>query len=151
MSVKHFEELEIWREARRLTSRIYEITGKQPFGKDFGLCDPTRRAAVSVMSNIAEGYERGGTQEFINFLSISKGSCGEVRSQLYVVLDRGYIGEEECNQLIHEFKKVSIMISNFMNYLKATPYRGTKYKTPKQKSVKEDLEEMMAEIREKKV
>jgi four helix bundle protein len=82
MAVKYFEDLEVWKSARTLTRKIYALTGKNAFSKDFGLCDQIRRASVSIMSNIAEGFERGGTQEFIQFLSIAKGSCGEVRCQL---------------------------------------------------------------------
>ncbi|TAK06448.1 four helix bundle protein, partial [bacterium] len=91
MAVKSFEDLEVWKETRRLSKEIYAATQDAKFSKDFGLRDQIRRAAVSVMSNIAEGFERGGNQEFIQFLYIAKGSCGEVRSQLYVALDQGYI------------------------------------------------------------
>ncbi len=143
MAAKYFEDFQIWQEARRLTNKIYDATKKQSFSRDYGLCDQIRRATVSIMSNIAEGHERGGNQEFLQFLSIAKGSCGEVRCQLYVVLDQGYLERNECETLIDEFKKLSIMINNFMNYLKSTPYRGTKYKAPQQKSVKEEIEELM--------
>lgn len=145
MTVRPFEELQIWKNARRLTNRIYAATKGPAFSKDFGLCDQIRRAAVSVMSNIAEGYERDGSQELLQFLSIAKGSCGEVRCQLYVVLDQGYADRKECEELIDEFRKLSVMINNFMKYLKTAPYKGTKYKMPKQKTVKEELEEMMKE------
>ena len=77
------------------------------------------------MSNIAEGYERGGNQEFIQFLLIAKASCGEVRSQLYVVMDQGYIIKKECEQLIDNLKKLSIMINNFIEYLKCGRYTKT--------------------------
>lgn len=89
LAIKYFEDLEVWKEARRLTNRIYRMTQDAKFSKDFGLRDQIQRAVVSIMSNIAEGFERGGNQEFIQFLYIAKGSCGEVRSQLYVALDRG--------------------------------------------------------------
>ena len=149
MSAKYFEDLEVWILSRELTNKIYNVSNDGRFAKDFGLRDQIRRAAVSIMSNIAEGYERGGNQEFIQFLSISKASCGEVRSQLYVAMDQNYVGKAECEQLIDEFKKLSIMINNFIEYLKGSPYKGTKYKKPKQKTTKEKLDEMMKQIKTK--
>ena len=128
MAVKYFEDLEVWRLSRELTNKIYNASSDGRFAKDFGLRDQIRRAAVSIMSNIAEGYERGGNQEFIQFLSITKASCGEVRSQLYVAMDQYYVGKTKCEQLIDEFKKLSIMINNFIKYLKGSKYKGTKYK-----------------------
>jgi four helix bundle protein len=86
-----FEDLLIWQKSRDLTRLIYELTGTTAFSRDFGLRDQMRRAAVSVMSNIAGGFEREGDPEFGHFLSIAKGLCGEVRSQLYVARDQGYI------------------------------------------------------------
>ena len=128
MGVRYFEDLEVWKLARELTGRIYSITADGAFSKDYGLKDQVRRAAVSVMSNIAEGYERGGNREFTQFLSIAKGSSGEVRSQLYVAIDQNYIAEKECEQLIDDFRKLSIMINNFMAYLNTSDYKGAKYK-----------------------
>ena len=150
MSVKYFEDLETWKLSRKLTNKIYSISNDGKFAKDFGLRDQIRRAAVSIMSNIAEGYERGGNQEFIQFLSIAKASCGEVRSQLYVVMDQGYMNKKECEQLIDNGRKLSIMINNFIEYLKGGTYKGTKYKMPKQKSSKEKLDEMVEQIKAKK-
>lgn len=89
MAVKQFEDLEVWKEARRLTQIIYRLTKGEKFSKDFALRDQIQRAAVSIMSNIAEGFERGGNQEFIQFLYVAKASCGEVRSQIYVAFDKG--------------------------------------------------------------
>ena len=83
MAIQNFEDLEIWKEARGLTQAIYRLTRDSRFSKDFGLRDQIQRAAISIMSNIAEGFERGGNQEFIQFLYVAKGSCGEVRSQLH--------------------------------------------------------------------
>jgi four helix bundle protein len=91
MLVKNFEDLEIWKEARCLTREIYQLTRDTKFSKDFGLNSQIQRAAISIMSNIAEGFERGGNQEFTQFLYIAKGSCGEVRSQLYVAVDQSYV------------------------------------------------------------
>ena len=112
MAVKVFEDLEVWKEARRLTQRIYQLTKNENFLKDFPLRDQIRRAAVSIMSNIAEGFERGGNQEFVQFLYVAKASCGEVRSQVYVALDQGYVGSAEVDELTNSFKRLSSMISN---------------------------------------
>jgi len=147
MAVKYFEDLEVWKSARALTNKVYAVTDDGAFAKDFGLRDQIRRAAVSVMSNVAEGFERGGNQEFTQFLSIAKGSCGEVRSQLYVAMDRAYIDKKDCEQLIDEFRKLSIMINNFIEYLKGSNYKGTKYKKPPVKSMREEVEELVKDFR----
>lgn len=143
----YFEDLEVWKLSRLLTNKIYGASNDGKFSKDYDLKSQIRRAAVSVMSNIAEGYERGGNPEFIQFLSISKASCGEVRSQLYVARDQGYVAREECDRLIDAFKKLSIMLNNFMESLKSSPYRGPKYKQSKQKSMKEEMDEIMRDLK----
>lgn len=142
MPVRYFEDLEVWKEGRHLTNRIYDVTEDTRFSRDFGLRDQIQRAAVSVMSNIAEGFERGGNQEFIQFLYIAKGSCGEVRSQLYVALDRGYIGQNEFNELLKSFKRLSVMISNLVDYLKGSRMKGEKFKKPPYKTLREEVEEI---------
>jgi four helix bundle protein len=91
--VQRFEDLIAWQKARDLTASIYEVTRTGPFAADYGLARQIQRAAVSVMSNVAEGFERGRRAEFAQFLSIAKSSCGEVRSQLYVALDVGYLDQ----------------------------------------------------------
>ncbi len=91
MKIKKFEELESWKKARELTNTIYQATGTGRFTRDFGLKDQIRRASISILSNIAEGFERGGDKEFFQFLAIAKGSCGEVRAQLYVAARSGRI------------------------------------------------------------
>jgi four helix bundle protein len=96
---KRFEEIECWKRAQELTRRVYEITGKPAFARDFGLKDQIRRASVSVMSNIAEGYDRSGNAEFIHFLATAKGSAAEVRCQLYVAADQGYIQDNHFAEL----------------------------------------------------
>ncbi|MCB2180762.1 MAG: four helix bundle protein [Desulfobulbaceae bacterium] len=143
MPEKTFEELEIWKLARSLTAKIYTLTKNKDFAKDFGLCNQMQRASVSVMSNIAEGYERGGNREFIQFLSIAKGSCGEVRCQLYVALDQGYIKREEAEFLIDQHKKLSIMIFKFMEHLKGSRFKGQKYKSPKPDPEMEEFEALL--------
>jgi four helix bundle protein len=97
--ITRFEDLIAWQKARELTKEIYFITSRGEFAKDYGLRDQIRRAVVSIMSNIAEGFDRGGRAEFHQFVVIAKGSCAEVRSQLYVAHDTGYISKEEFNRL----------------------------------------------------
>lgn len=145
MSVKYFEELEIWKKARDLTKEIYKITKSKSFICDFGLVDQIRRASVSVMSNIAEGFERGGNQELMQFLFIAKASCGEVRSQLYVALDQNYINKNEFETISINAKKLSVMISNFIEYLRGSGFKGAKYKVNKPRSNKEILNEVFKE------
>jgi four helix bundle protein len=127
MQVKNFEDLEIWKDARALTRGIYQLTRDSKFSKDYGLRDQIRRAAVSIMSNIAEGFERGGNQEFIQFLYVAKASCGEVRSQLYVAVDQSYVVQKDCEELRKSFRRLSIMISNLIDYLKHSRMKGAKY------------------------
>lgn len=115
--IERFEDLEVWKKARELTKEIYEITEKNGFGKDYGLRDQIRRAAVSIMSNIAEGFERRGDREFQYFLSIAKGSAGEVRSQLYVALDACLINEDHFNKLIILVQEISRKVYGLNNYL----------------------------------
>lgn len=104
-----FEDLLVWQKARELAKLIYDHTGKKGFARDFGLRDQIRRAAVSIMSNIAEGFERGGDNEFACFLQIAKGSCGEVRSQLYVAQDQAYLdatGFAQAGALAEEISRM---------------------------------------------
>jgi len=95
--VRRFEDLEAWKFGRELAQSVYSLTRKERFSKDFGLSDQIRRASVSVMTNTAEGFERGSNKDFVRFLFIARGSAGEVRSLLYVALDQSYITEEEFN------------------------------------------------------
>jgi four helix bundle protein len=125
--IKRFEDIDAWKSARQLVSAIYTITSKGAFAKDFGLRDQIRRAAVSVMSNIAEGFERGGDKEFTQFLSLAKASCGEVRSQLYVALDQKYLSEEQSQTISEQANRTSKLIAGFMRYLRESNLRGSKY------------------------
>jgi four helix bundle protein len=100
--IEKFEDFIAWQKARKLTRQIYKATNLPAFSRDFGLKDQIRRASVSVMSNIAEGFERGRPSEFHQFLSIAKGSCAELRSQLYVALDAGYVNEPQFQELMFE-------------------------------------------------
>jgi len=98
--IDRFEDFVAWQKARKLTSDIYEVTGQGKFARDFGLKDQIRRAAVSSMSNLAEGFERGRPAEFHQSLSIAKGSCAELRTQLYVALDVGYLNRDTFDSLM---------------------------------------------------
>ena len=128
MRVQNFEDLEVWKLSRELTSRIYTVTRDGLFSRDFGLIDQIRRASTSVMSNIAEGFERGGNKEFIQMLYIAKGSCGEVRSQLYIALDQKYLSREQHITLLELSRTISIKLSNFISVLRNSAYKGEKYK-----------------------
>jgi len=122
MPVEKFQDLVVWQKARVLTAEIYQLTTQGPFARDFGLRDQIQRAAVSVMSNIAEGFERGSRAEFHQFLVIAKGSCAELRSQLYTALDVSYIDNET-------FERVSLLaeeVSRILGGLRSSVARQRK-------------------------
>jgi len=125
---KTFEEISAWQKARELTKEIYKVTTHGAFGRDYGLRDQIRRASVSIMSNVAEGFERSGTGEFGHFLSTPKGSAGEVRSQLYVALDQEYLTRDVFEKLLANASAISRMISGLMTYLRQSGIKGTKFK-----------------------
>jgi len=125
---KSFEDLIAWQKARELVTRIYLVTRNELFRKDRSLSSQICRASVSVMSNVAEGFEREGDKEFIQFLSQAKASSGEVRSQLYVALDLGYVTEEEFNNLYNTAHEASRVISGLIGYLKKSEFKGSKFK-----------------------
>jgi four helix bundle protein len=120
-TAKSFEELEVWRKARQLAGDVYRITDSGSFARDFGLRDQLRRAAVSVVSNIAEGFERGGNREFVHFLYMAKGSAAEMRAQLYVALDLGYLGQPEFALLADRAEGLSRQVAAFIKYLEGSP------------------------------
>jgi four helix bundle protein len=105
-AIARFEDFIAWQKARSLTARIYAVTGKGGFTKDFGLRDQIRRASVSIMANIAEGFERGRPAEFHQYLSVAKASCAELRSHLYVALDAQYLSNEDFKVLKSEAEEV---------------------------------------------
>lgn len=127
-TVNNFEDLEIWKLAREICKDIYKIINYPEFSKDFGLTRQINDSSGSIMDNIAEGFEREGNKEFGQFLSISKGSCGECRSQLVRAFDRQYISEEEFKTIYNKLADESIKIKNFMNYLKNSNMKGNKYR-----------------------
>jgi four helix bundle protein len=108
--IKRFEDFIAWQKARALSARIYQVTSQGNFATDFGLKDQIRRAAVSVMSNIAEGFERGSASEFHRFLCIAKASCAEMRAQLYVALDAGYLDQEVFQRALIQAEEVGKLI-----------------------------------------
>ena len=124
---KHFEDLLVWKSSRELVNKIYSLTKSGNFRKDFSLVDQIRRAGISIMSNIAEGFERGSNQELIQFLYIAKGSCGEVRTQLLIAFDQKYITYKEMEETKELAKKVSGMLANFISYLKRSKLKGSKF------------------------
>lgn len=128
-TIKKFEDLEVWKMARELCQEIFQLTLQEAFARDFGLKNQIRDSSGSVMDNIAEGFERDGSREFVQFLSISKGSCGERRSQLYRALDRDYITKEQFELLSQKTIDLGRKISNLMIYLKNSEIKGNKFKT----------------------
>jgi four helix bundle protein len=126
-TVKRFEELELWQKARMFCRNIFRITNYVKFSQDFRLKDQIRASSGSIMDNIAEGFERSGNKEFVQFLYIAKGSCGESRSQLYRALDFEYLPNDEFGLLQQEAIDLSQNISNFIKYLKNSEMKGYKY------------------------
>ena len=122
-----FEEIEIWKEARILSQNINLLTQNDCFKKDFRFRDQIRASSGSIMDNIAEGYERGGNKEFIQFLYIAKGSCGETRSQIHRAYDFQYIDQNEYENILKQCVSLSIKISKFISYIYRSKLKGDKY------------------------
>jgi four helix bundle protein len=127
VKIKKFEDIESWKKARSLTNQIYEARSTGGFSRDFELRNQIRRASISVLSNIAEGFERSGDKEFLHFLAIAKGSCGEVRAQLYVALDQKYLAPDVFERLSINAMAVGQLLAGFMRYLKGSTLRGNKF------------------------
>ena len=117
MKINMFEDFEVYKAARILTGKIYTISKQTEFNRDFGLRDQARRAAISIMANIAEGFERKTNPDFVRFLFIAKGSCGELRAHLTIALDQKYINSEDYEALYDNCKKISSMLSNPIKHL----------------------------------
>ena len=126
--VRQFEDLEVWKIARALAKAVYRISSTGEFATDFSLRNQIRRSAISAMSNIAEGFERDGNPEFLHFLAMAKGSCGEVRSQLFAALDQVYIGEDEFQSLYKKAVLLSRLLAGLINHLRHSHLGGRKYK-----------------------
>jgi four helix bundle protein len=126
--VRSFEDLHIFKESRALVSQIWKVTSAGQFARDFVLTNQIRRATVSVVSNIAEGFERESRQEFARFLGIAKGSCGEVRAQLLIALDQQYLNQEQHQILSSRAKQVSAGLANLARFLRNSRTAGRQVK-----------------------
>src|SRR5688572_3824922 len=126
--IQRFEDLEAWKIPREVTREIYLVSRQVPFARDFGLRDQICRSSVSIMSNVAEGFERDGDKEFVNFLSIAKGSAGETRSLLYVALDQNYISEDQFRPVYNRLVENGRVISGLTSYLRQSDLKGLKFK-----------------------
>ena len=116
--IERFEDIDAWKEARKLVNMIYDASDEGLFSKDFSLKNQIRSASVSIMSNIAEGFDRGTNREFIQFLVIARASTSEVKSHLYVALDQKYINHEKFDEIYQQATKVISLIDGFIRYLK---------------------------------
>ena len=128
MKIENFEDIKSWQHARRVTNKIYDLSDSGRFNYDFALKNQIRKSSLSILSNIAEGFERNGNREFINFLYIAKGSCGEARAQLYIALDRRYVSKEEFETVHSELTRISGLLSGFIKYLKGSEMKGSKFR-----------------------
>lgn len=126
-SIKKFEDLKAWQEARILCKKVHALTLNQEFSRDYSLKDQIKRSSGSVMDNIAEGFDRDGNKELIHFCSIAKASCSEVKSQLYRAIDYKYISEKEFKVAVEQASKTSALIGGFMRYVKSSDYKGAKF------------------------
>jgi four helix bundle protein len=127
MKIQRFEDLDCWQEARVLTREVYSATKGAAFRQDYGLTDQVRRAATSIMANIAEGFSRQSDREFTQFLFISKSSASELQSHLYVALDQAYVDESHFHSLYDKLESIHKRISNLIKYLKSSsPVRYSK-------------------------
>ena len=122
-TVEHFEELEVWQLARALVGKIYRLAKQGEFAKDFGFRNQICRAAVSIVSNIAEGFERRSGNQFQQFLDIANGSAGEVRAQLYIALDLGYLSRDQFHDLLDDTISIGKMLTSLIRYLRTQPSR----------------------------
>lgn len=121
MGVSRFEDIEAWKKARELVRVVYQVTGAGDFVRDFSLKDQIRRAVVSIMSNIAEGFGRDSDRDFRRFLFMASGSVSEVKSQLYVALDAGLIGKEQFDGIYKIADETGRLVGGFIRYLESSP------------------------------
>ena len=128
MKIESFEDLKAWKASRELAKKVYSLTKRRDFAKDFGLVNQIRKATVSVVSNISEGFERGSNAEFVRFLYIAKASCGEIRSYLFIAFDQGYLTKDEPDKTASFANALSAMIGGFIGYLRSSKMKGEKFK-----------------------
>ena len=128
--VQKLEDLVAWSEAKALAVDVYKLTAVEPWSKDFGLRDQIRRSAVSISSNIAEGYGRGGNKEFVQFLYIAKGSLYELKTQLIIGSEIGYSKPEQLSLIFERIDKTSRILAGLLNYIKESEYKGSKFAEP---------------------
>ena len=128
--VRRFEDLEVFQKARELCKAVYLVTNNEPFKGDLRFVQQIRAAAGSVMDNIAEGFERNGNKEFVNFLYIAKGSCGEVRSQIIRASDMGFVDANTAKTMYGECLSVSRLLNSLIIVIKSSRYKGTKFQEP---------------------
>jgi four helix bundle protein len=128
-TISRFEEILSWKEARILNGILRQLIKDKRFERNYGLISQIEKSAGSIMDNIAEGFERGGNKEFIQFLYIAKGSCGELRSQIYRALDDGYINDDEFNLVSTYCLRISNLIYRLIEYLKSSGIKGQKFNT----------------------
>jgi four helix bundle protein len=130
MKINRFEDLDCWQQGRNIVNRVYGVCSANEFKREYSLVDQIKRAATSIMANIAEGFSRKGNKEFIQFLFISKSSAAELQSHLYIALDQGYINRSQFDELYEQIDKVQRQLSNFIKYLssilKANKHNGPK-------------------------
>jgi len=126
--IEKFQDIEAWKMARKVTKMIYDISKQEGFSRDFALCNQIRRASISIVSNIAEGFERNGDKEFLQFLSIAKASCAEVHAQLYVALDQESIDDKQFEDISKDLGETSRIIGGLMKYLQQSELRGSKFR-----------------------
>ncbi len=133
-TIKKFEEVKAWQKAGDLNKAVRNYIDIGRFKSNFRLINQIEGSAGSIMDNIAEDFERSGNKEFLQFLYIPKGSCGEFRSQLYRALDSNYISQNEFNELYEQSKEIIVMLQKLIDYLKNSEYKGVKYKVIESKN-----------------
>ncbi len=128
--IEKFEDLKVWQLAREICRDVWHLFETTSLGRDFELRNQMNKSSGSIMDNISEGFERNGNREFIQFLSISKGSCGELRSQLYRALDRNHISEEQFRLVADKTEHENKLLGSFISYLNSSNYKGSKFSKP---------------------